>query len=219
MTTMKIPLFPLNTVLFPNMPLALHIFEERYKKMVGDCVQNQLPFGVVLIAQGQEAQAPDTKPHPIGCTAHISQLQRLGEGRMNILAIGRERFRILELDQTGEPYLQGIIENYPLADGDNNKLQKQQQLLQPLVEKYLSKLATISEESFDELELPEEPLLLAYLAAMVIKAPSRKKQDLLTVNNATQLLDDVRQLYRTEIPLLDYMMTLPEQDSNTFSLN
>ena len=54
----ELPLFPLNTVLFPGMPLGLHIFEDRYKLMIGQCVQERRPFGVVLIRSGQEALGP-----------------------------------------------------------------------------------------------------------------------------------------------------------------
>ena len=63
--TIEIPLFPLNLVLFPGMPLPLHIFEERYKAMIGDCMRYNTPFGVSLIRSGQEVgEAAD--PHPIG---------------------------------------------------------------------------------------------------------------------------------------------------------
>ena len=58
----EIPLFPLNTVLFPNAPLRLHIFEERYKRMVNDCLAEKQPFGVVLIRHGLEALGPLAEP-------------------------------------------------------------------------------------------------------------------------------------------------------------
>ena len=89
-----LPLFPLNTVLFPGMPLGLYIFEERYKLMMAQCLQEEQPFGVVLIAQGKEAMGPAAEPHPVGCTAVITEVQKLNDGRMNIVAVGQERFHI-----------------------------------------------------------------------------------------------------------------------------
>ena len=88
-------LFPLNTVLFPGMPLPLHIFEERYKIMIGRCIDEDRPFGVVLIQSGTEVGNPAV-PHVVGTTALIAAVKRLEDGRMNLIAVGQERFRSLE---------------------------------------------------------------------------------------------------------------------------
>jgi len=86
----RIPLFPLEVVLFPGSPLPLHIFEPRYKEMIGLCLEQNLEFGVVLYKGDQLAQ--------IGCTAEILKvLQRYPDGRMDILTVGRRRFRLEEL--------------------------------------------------------------------------------------------------------------------------
>ena len=106
----ELPLFPLNTVLFPGTPLQLHIFEARYKKMVNACLQEQRPFGIALIERGAEALGPLAEPYPIGCAARVVQVQRLEQGRMNIVALGGERFRILSLDRQSHPYLVGVEE-------------------------------------------------------------------------------------------------------------
>ena len=87
----SLPLFPLNVVLFPGMALPLHIFEERYKAMIGDCIDNEAVFGIVLIREGQEAGEP-ADPFKIGTTARIVRVERLAEGRMNILTRGEQRF-------------------------------------------------------------------------------------------------------------------------------
>src|SRR5687768_16728850 len=111
---MNLPLFPLNTVLFPGMPLSLHIFEERYKEMITRCLQDNGPFGVVLIKEGIEALGPLAQPHTIGCTAQITQVQPLDEGRMNLIVIGQERFKLHSLDYA-LPYLAGDIAISPMA--------------------------------------------------------------------------------------------------------
>jgi len=67
----ELPLFPLNTVLYPGTPLYLHIFEPRYQRMINLCLNEHRPFGVVLIRHGQEALGPLAEPYRIGCTADI----------------------------------------------------------------------------------------------------------------------------------------------------
>ncbi len=114
-----IPLFPLNSVLFPKQALPLHIFEERYKLMIGRCIDEKAPFGVVLIKSGEEAGG-DAEPYDVGTTARVARVQRLPDGRMNLITLGRRRFRILELDRS-EEYLSGeveYLENTGAADED-----------------------------------------------------------------------------------------------------
>jgi len=87
-----LPLFPLGVVLFPGAELPLHIFEERYKEMVGDLLRDESEFGVVLASEKGMAN--------IGCTAVIeSVLKQYPDGRMDILARGRRRFEIIMVDQ------------------------------------------------------------------------------------------------------------------------
>jgi Lon protease-like protein len=88
--TFKIPLFPLGVVLLPDMPLPLHIFEERYKQMIADCLEADKPFGIVLF-DGQAIR-------PVGCMAHITQvLKRYDDGRMDIMVRGGKRFAMQQL--------------------------------------------------------------------------------------------------------------------------
>lgn len=87
-----IPLFPLDLVLFPDAPLPLHIFEPRYQEMIGECMQNKAPFGVVRAKEEALAE--------VGCSAMITQvLKRYDDGRMDILTTGLHRFEIIELNQ------------------------------------------------------------------------------------------------------------------------
>src|SRR5262249_39608867 len=81
MSTRRVPLFPLNVVLFPGMPLPLHVFEPRYQEMVQACMESDRTFGVCLIRSGQEVGGP-ADPHPVGTTCEILEASSLGEGRM-----------------------------------------------------------------------------------------------------------------------------------------
>jgi hypothetical protein len=116
----ELPLFPLNAVLFPGMPLRLHVFEDRYKQMIGYCRQSGAPFGVVLIRSGQEVGGA-AEPYNIGCAASITQIEMLSEGRMNLTAIGYERFQIQSL-RHDLPYLVGVVESYPLVNPSPEQL-------------------------------------------------------------------------------------------------
>src|SRR5688572_32938140 len=110
----QLPLFPLHTVLFPGMVLPLHIFEYRYRRMVYHCVTENKPFGVVLIREGSDVGAVPTF-HDIGTTAHITRVDPLTDGRMNIATVGQQRFTIHDIEHN-EPYLVGLVEECPLGD-------------------------------------------------------------------------------------------------------
>jgi Lon protease-like protein len=87
-----LPLFPLEVVLLPGIPLPLHIFEPRYKEMIGECLANDAPFGVV--------RALDEGIAEVGCTAEIITVTKeYPDGRMDLIAEGRKRFEVLELNQ------------------------------------------------------------------------------------------------------------------------
>ncbi len=97
-----IPLFPLNLVLMPGAPQPLHIFEERYKQMVNECLEEKSEFGMVF--------ADESGTRKVGCTARIVELvQRYDDGRMVILVEGSRRFRLKNI-MTGKPYYVGEVE-------------------------------------------------------------------------------------------------------------
>jgi len=105
---MELRLFLLGTTLFPGAVLPLHVFEERYKQMINECLSEKSPFGVVLIRQGTEV-GDSADAFEVGTTAYITQVQRLDDGRMNLLTSGRERFRILEMLRSA-PYASAQVE-------------------------------------------------------------------------------------------------------------
>src|SRR5688500_3653828 len=104
----ELPLFPLHTVLFPGRALPLHVFEPRYRLMIGRCLEQGSPFGVVLIRAGREVGEP-AEPYAVGTTAEILRHERLPDGRLHLLCAGRGRFRLRAL-LDGEPYTRGEVE-------------------------------------------------------------------------------------------------------------
>jgi Lon protease-like protein len=106
---MKVPLFPLHVVLFPGTPLPLHIFEERYKEMIGECLAQGSGFGVVR-AQREGLSV-------VGCMASIVRvLHQYSDGRMDILCQGGERFEIEHLDNS-RTFLQAEVDFFADDDG------------------------------------------------------------------------------------------------------
>ena len=85
-----LPLFPLDVVLLPGAPLPLHVFEPRYKEMIGECLERKQPFGVLRAKDGEVAE--------IGCTAEILNLvKKYDDGRMDIITQGRQRFEVMQI--------------------------------------------------------------------------------------------------------------------------
>ena len=97
-----IPLFPLEAVLFPGQALPLHIFEPRYKEMIGEALAGKQPFGVVRALENGVAG--------VGCTAEITNVvKRYDDGRLDLVTEGRQRFEVMHLDQE-RPFLRGQVE-------------------------------------------------------------------------------------------------------------
>ena len=208
----ELPLFPLETVLFPGAPLHLHIFEERYKRMIETCIQEHKPFGVVLIHHGQEALGPLAEPHGIGCSAEIVHVRRLDQGRLNIVVLGQERFRIFSLDRVSFPYLVGTVGEFPLAVEAPEDLAEAGKRLRPWVKRFIQTLLDAGGTQFDLKQLPEDPILLAYTAASILQIPPYQKQSLLDTRLAEQFIVRLLAIYRRESALLDVILANRAQD-------
>jgi Lon protease-like protein len=115
---LDLPLFPLHTVLCPGVALPLHIFEERYRLMVGRCIERREPFGVVLIREGRDVGPVQGRIAGVGTTAVIRQAGRYADGRLDIVTIGERRFHVDQVHRRREPYLVADVELLPELVGD-----------------------------------------------------------------------------------------------------
>ncbi len=117
---MQVPIFPLNTVLFPGGPLPLRIFESRYIDMVSRCMKDETPFGVVLIRSGDEA-GPSTT-YGVGTLAVITDFYQGSDGLLGVTALGKQRFRLLSSERLADGLNVGTVElidderSFPLPD-------------------------------------------------------------------------------------------------------
>ncbi|MGC2238392.1 MAG: LON peptidase substrate-binding domain-containing protein [Pyrinomonadaceae bacterium] len=116
-----LPIFPLPLVLLPNELLPLHIFEERYRKMLADVEAGRRLFGITLFNPPEDfIEKPETGT--VGCVAEVREAQTLPDGRSNILTIGLIRYRLNEYVDAGEPYLVGDVEFFEDDTEDANVL-------------------------------------------------------------------------------------------------
>jgi Lon protease-like protein len=211
-TAIEVPLFPLDVVLFPGTALPLHIFEPRYRQMIVDCVQDDLPIGIVLAKP--ESEYLQEVPYSIGTMAEIRNLDRLPDGRYTLIAVGTRRFRIISQHHQ-KPYLSALVE--PIED----VLEPISTLLLPmgqastLFNKYLDMLLEAVNEDDLEMGLPEEPENLSYCVAYFLDIQNETKQRLLELTSTHERLHEEIAILRREVPFMRKILSqnLPEEQS------
>lgn len=211
----SLPLFPLNVVLFPGMMLPLHIFEDRYKSLIKDCLANGKPFGVVLAKNGtvMEKEDEDTfsEFYSIGTTAKITAVEHLKDGRMNLITVGQDRFVIKDFYPSTENFLVGQVAPFPMQNSTNQeRTQRMTVVLRGIVERYIGHLAEASGEDLSNAKIPDDSLALAFLAATAIQGPSwsneSDKQMLLSMKSLQSLIAKTIHILDKEDKILAYTL-------------
>ena len=183
---MEIALFPLpNLVLFPNILVPLHIFEERYKLMVTGCIDRDEAFGLVLLRSGAEEETEDAI-HRVGVAARITEVERLEDGRMNIMCEGESRFRIYRFTQQ-TPFWKGSVQSFdedPLHQPVDSFYEQVSDLYRQLGELG----GKLSGSPQTELALPESPTDLSYMIAYVLDIDAEEKQKMLEMTSTGERL-------------------------------
>jgi Lon protease-like protein len=207
-----LPLFPLGTVLFPGMVLPLRVFEERYRRMVADLLEQPEPreFGVVAIRKGREVGAESIHElYDIGCVATVREVVPHEDGRYDLVAVGARRFRLLRADRT-LPYFQGEVEYLPEADDAGGA--PPAAAIQAAFRDYLNALADQAGAVIRVADIPDDPVMLSYViaAAMIIDLPER--QGLLAAPDCASRLKAERQLLTRERAMLRATTSRPAPD-------
>ena len=184
---MELPLFPLNAVLFPGAVLPLHIFEERYKEMIGRCLEEKMPFGVALIRKGSEVGEP-AEPYEVGTTAHIARVQHLPEGRMNLVCLGGQRFRMLRTLRQ-EPYLVGEVETLVSIAASSAETLDQADTASALFGEYHRLHLALSNQWARVLNMPRDPDELADFIGSRLRVSLWTKQRLLEEISTSRRLE------------------------------
>ncbi|HEX4015512.1 MAG TPA: LON peptidase substrate-binding domain-containing protein [Frankiaceae bacterium] len=201
--TEALPLFPLSAVLFPGAPLPLQIFEERYRTLVRDLLElepEQRRFGVVAIEAGSEAGMALPQMFPVGCEARVQRLETMPDGRSTLLAFGRTRFRLLEVDTVSKPYLIGQVRWLDEPDGEPGLAEAIVPAVHDALLQYVGTLAELTGGTVDDETLPDEPNELSYLTAGAMLLALRERQALLELGDtATRLRAEVSLLRREQL--------------------
>ncbi len=174
---MNLSLFPLNSVLFPGTTLPLHIFEERYKLMIGRCLESKSPFGVLLIRSGNEV-GEVAEPFEMGTTARIVRVQHLDEGRMNLVCLGVQRFR-LSRSVSETPYLVGEVELLQSTDAEGAEAKDLADTVAALFGEYYRLYLAVSNQWTRQIAMPEAAGELADFVASRLAVSMWTKQQLL----------------------------------------
>jgi Lon protease-like protein len=202
--SIEIPLFPLNIVLFPGMVLPLHIFEPRYRQMIADCQRQELEFGVVLVQA--ESTFMREEPHAIGTMAEIRDLDRLEDGRLNIIAMGTHRFRILSQHRK-KPYLSGLVEFYEDISEPLEDLLFVNKQARSLFADYIDLLLKAANEKDVKAELPSDPEALSYFIAYFLDLEREQQQHFLELTSTLQRLKEEIVILRREVPFLRQILS------------
>ncbi len=186
----RLPLFPLQAVLFPEATLSLHIFEPRYREMIGRCLEHEEPFGICLILEGEEVGGPAI-PHRVGTEAAIVASQRHGDGRYDIVVEGRRRFEILRVDEA-RPYLRADVRflEEPEGRSDPGLAEAVAKLFEGVLENLELAGQAVIDETWKDLEAPS----LAYKIAAALPVEEDEKQDLLELPDTAARLRRIAEL-------------------------
>ncbi|MEI7644699.1 MAG: LON peptidase substrate-binding domain-containing protein [Chloroflexales bacterium] len=173
-----LPLFPLGTVLFPGGTLNLHVFEERYRAMIGQCIEQNSPFGVIYLRSGDDVVEgrPASRPAEmanIGTVAQISANVRLEDGRYLLTATGLRRFSIHHVIQRA-PYIIAAVVELPEEGGPQVEAAARE--LHAAYGRYWQGVSTASGTPVEIVDLPENPEAMAYQLADRFQVPYGQKQ-------------------------------------------
>jgi Lon protease-like protein len=190
----RIPLFPLDVVLFPGMPLPLHIFEPRYKIMIARCLSEQIVFGVLLAKEDGIVK--------VGCTAEIVQkLKDHPDGRMDIMTEGRSIFRLVEMLEEKE-YYEGLVEYFPddTLPHDSRKEARLTQLFQQVYVILAGQPWPIADSD------PDIPLAYRMAARLPLESP--QKQELLEMRAEGARRDYLLRWLAAFLPQLEHRIRI-----------
>ena len=183
-----VPLFPLNTVLFPGGLLPLRIFEQRYMEMAKNCLRAGTPFGVCLIREGAEVGTPATH-ESLGCLARIIQWDMQQLGLLQLLAQGGERFRVLASQARGDGLIIADIEL--VAEAEDTRVPEKFRACGQLLERIV---AEHGERLFAKPFLLDSCAWVGARLAEVLPLPSAARQALLELDDGVQRLDIIQRL-------------------------
>jgi len=186
-------LFPLDVVLFPGAPLPLHIFEPRYKELIGECLAQKLPFGMVRSKENVLAE--------VGCTAVIVKVnKKFDEGRLDIVSQGKQRFSIEQINQE-RSFLRGEVQFF---DDEPSQVSKDE--AETVIQLHQQLFAVLGQPSDLEPRFPS----LSFQLAHELPVDLDFKQSILEMKSEAERIETLTEYYRATI--LKVELTLKARD-------
>jgi len=198
-----LPLFPLPLVLLPNEFLPLHIFEDRYKQMLKDAMEDRKLFGISYFEPQDELS---TKPAvgTIGCVAEVRENQELPDGRANLLTMGVVRYRLIDYVETSDPYFVGDVIFFEDEDESDEDLQPLADEVYTLFERVAKAAFKLSGGRGRFPEIPKaEPEQLSFLVTAAFNLDNPLKYQLLETTSTSDRLEKLRDILNQAVDKME----------------
>lgn len=209
--TDRLPLFPLNTVLVPGLVMPLHIFEPRYRAMIEMLLEEpdeeEREFGIVAVRDGGDARTAHGC-YPVGTATILRQVQRLDDGRYDIMTTGSRRFRITAVD-AADPLLWADVEWLEDVTSPDDPMLAQQTARAFTTYRSVLGGQLADEDAADVDDLPEDPTVLSYLITAAMVLPGDERQQLLAAEDTASRLRIARTLLARENTLIATLRAVP----------
>lgn len=209
----QLPIFPLNTVVFPGVSMPLHVFEDRYRALVHHLLtisdKSQRLFGIVAIREGYEVGTHGVQSvHRVGCVVQMTSVEPSPDGRFDIEVVGRQRMRLDGLDTSG-PYLVGDVETVEEARESGPQALEEAERTRSTFEEYRRRLSELRGNGVLDGDLPRDPEYLSYGLAATCLLTLQQRQSLLETSSSTERLRMLRQLLAEEMRAMTAIPSLP----------
>lgn len=190
----RLPLFPLRTVLLPHATLGLHVFEERYRRMIRSCLENVQPFGIVLIREGEEVGSI-AEPYLVGTMARLKDVKTLDDGSFDVQVVGEGRFRVRQFDEEGEVlhgHIEAVYEDPLRHTNDAARLFSQvREEFESLVRRLFAK------QDFEvNVRFPTDPYILSFTIANLLPMDPIQRQALLEITDTVDRMSELQPILR-----------------------
>jgi Lon protease-like protein len=196
----ELPLFPLPVVLFPGVPMPLHIFEPRYRRMLEDIKLRDNLFGLSYFDVSASESSVPPVGH-IGCVAEVTEIEPMPDGRSNILTVGLIRYRVEAYLEHGDPYLVGAISFLEDEAEDEEALARGAQEVSTLFQRIALAVRIINDERASLPEIPDvDPEQLSFLVAAAMEIDTDVKLELLEMRSTSERLKRLRDLLARALP-------------------
>jgi uncharacterized protein len=210
----QLPIFPLNTVMFPGVNVPLHVFEDRYRALVHHLLaisdKSMRLFGIVAIREGYEVgQHGVHSVHRVGCVVQMTSVEPYEDGRFDIEVVGRRRLRLDGLDTSGE-FLVGDVETLPAERTvKGSDAAHEAARTYTTFEEYRRRLSQMRGGDVLDGDLPRDPEYLSYSLAATCLLTLSERQELLEAGSALERLVMLRHALREEMRAMRAIPSLP----------